>query len=96
MLIELARASVKGNQRRTRRFYRHFDVLPTDPTAPSGLKSLQRCFFCSKSRGIMLGGYRAARFTVGALSLSKDALDKPRRAFDGFTNAAHFDNVDAN
>ena len=44
----------------------------------------------------MLGGDYAARFTIGALGFSEHALSEPRRALDGFTHAANFDNVDAN
>jgi len=43
----------------------------------------------------MLGGDRAARFTVSALGFSEDALSESRRAFNGFAHAANFDNVDS-
>ena len=96
LFIEFPRATVKQNHRRARLFRRHFDVLPTDATAPAGLQSFQRRFFCREARGIMLGGHYAVRFTIGALGLSEHALSEPRRALDGFTHAANFDNVDAN
>src|SRR5258707_9746961 len=44
-----------------------------------------------ESRGIMLGGDYAARFTIGALGFSEHALSEPRRALDGFTHAANLD-----
>jgi len=96
LFIEFPRATVKQNHRCARLFRRHFDVLPTDATAPAGLQRLQRRFFCREARGIMLGGDCAARFTVGALGFSEHALSEPRRALDGFPHAANFDNVDAN
>ena len=93
MFIELERAPVKGNYRRTRFFGRYFHVLPTNAAAPAGLQSFQRRFFCREARGIMLSGHRAARFAVGPLGCGEHAFGESRRAGDGFTHAANFDNV---
>ncbi|MDX6559601.1 MAG: hypothetical protein QOF72_2650, partial [Blastocatellia bacterium] len=80
--------------RRARFLCRDFHVLPGDAAAPTGLQSLQRRFFCGEARGIMLGGHRAARFTIGPLGFSEHTFGESRRALDGFAHAAHFDNVD--
>ena len=72
-----------------------FDVLPTDATAPTGLQSLQRGFFCRKARGIMLRSRGAPRFAVRALRVSEYTFSKAWRARDGFAHAANFDDVDA-
>ena len=76
-------------------FCRNFDILPTDATAPAGLQSFQRGFFCRKARGIMLRGCRAARFAVRALGRREHTLSKTRRARNGLSDAPHFDDVDA-
>ena len=92
--IEFARPPVEQNQWRARILRGHFDVLPTDPSAPASLQSLQRRFFCREARGIMLSGDCAPRFAIGALSFSEHTLSEARRAFDGFAHPANFDNVD--
>jgi len=76
-------------------FCGHFDVLPTDAAAPTSLQSFQCRFFCGEAGGIMLRGRRAPRFAVRTLGVSEDALSKARRARDGFSDAPHFDNIDA-
>jgi hypothetical protein len=43
----------------------------------------------------MLRSRGAARFTVGALGVSKDTFGKSRRARDGFPHAADFNDVDS-
>lgn len=86
---------MKENHGRARVFRRYFDVLPAYPATPTGLQSLQRGFFCGEAGGIMLRGDGAARFTVSALSVREHAFGEPRRAIDGFANAADFNNVDS-
>ena len=93
--IEFAGAAVEGNQRRAGFLRRDFYVLPGDAAAPSGLQSFQRRFFCRKARGIMLRGDRTTRFAVSTLGFREHAFGEPRRALDGFADAAHFDNVDS-
>ena len=95
LFVEFTRAAVKQDNRRARFFRRHFDVLPGDASAPTGLQGLQRRFFCREARGIMLRGHCAARFTVSSLSFGEHAFRKARRALDGFAHAPDFDNVDA-
>src|SRR5260370_1982521 len=77
LFIEFPRATVKQNHRRARLFRRHFDVLPTDASTPTGLQSFQRRFFCCEARGIMLGGHYPVRFTTVALRLNEHALSDP-------------------
>ena len=86
---------MEDNDRSAGLFRRYFDVLPTDATAPAGLQSLERGFFCCKARGIMLRGGRAARFAVRAFGLSEYAFRKAWRARDGLSDAPHFDDIDA-
>ena len=93
LFIQFACAPVECNHRRARFPGRHFDVLPTDAAAPTGLQSLQRRFFCREARGIMLGGHRAARFTVRPLGRREHTFSESRRAGDGFTHTSDFDNV---
>jgi len=95
LIVQFSRAAVKQNHRRARFFCSHFHVLPTDAAAPTGLQSFQRRFFCRKARGIMLGGDRAARFTVRPLGCGEHALGKARRALDRFAHAANFNDVDS-
>ena len=87
---------MEENDRRARFLRGYFDVLPADATAPAGLQSFQRGFFCRKARGIMLRGRGAARFAVGALGLSKNTFSKAGRARDGLSDAPHLNDVDAN
>lgn len=94
--VQFARAAVKDDRWCARVFRRDFDILPANPATPSGLQGLERSFFCRESRGIMLSGDGAARFTVSTLSIGEDALSKSRRAFDSLAHAANFDNVDTN
>ena len=93
--VKFARASVEQNHRRACIFGGYFNVLPADSSAPSGLQSFQRGFFCREARGIMLRGNRAARFAVSALGGGEDAFGEARRAFDGLAHAANFEDVDA-
>ena len=95
LFVEFPSAPVKQDHRRAGVFGGHFHVLPTDASTPAGLQSLQRRFFCREARGIMLGGDRAARFTVGPLGFREYTLSEARRALDGFAHAANFDNVDS-
>lgn len=76
-------------------FRRDFDVLPTEAAAPTSLQSFQRGFFCRKARGIMLRGRGAARLAVRALGFSENTFSKARRARNGFSDAPHFDDVNA-
>ena len=86
---------MEDNDRSAGLFRRYFDVLPTDATAPAGLQSLQRGFFCRKARGIMLRSRRAARFAVRALGVSENTFSKAWRPRNRLSDAPHFDDVDA-
>ena len=93
--IQFAGPPVEKNDRRTGLLRGDFDVLPTDATAPSGLQSFERGFFCGKARGIMLRGRGAARFAVCSFGVGENPFSKTRRARDGFANATNFNDVDA-
>ena len=69
------------------------DILPTNSSAPSSLKSFQRRFFGCKARGIMLRCHSAAAIAVGALGGGENALGETRRAREHFANSRYFDNV---
>lgn len=93
--IQFARATMEEDDWCAGFFGSNFDILPTDATAPAGLQSFQRRFFCRKARGIMLCGRCATRFTVRAFGRSEYTFSKTRCARDGLSDAPHFDDVDA-
>ena len=80
LLIKLANATVKDENRRAGWKRGYFYVLPCDAARPTRLKRFKRSFFGSEACGIMLWRDYAARVAVRTLVFRKDALGKARRA----------------
>ena len=87
---------MQEQKRRAGFLRRNFNVLPTYAAAPTSLQRLQRRFFCSETRCIMLSSNRTATIAVFAFGVGEHTFRKTRRARQHFLYAPNFDDVYAN